>query len=496
MTSQYILALDQGTSSSRCFLYDKKAKAVACAQEEFSQHYPAPGWVEHNPEEIWQSQLNVIKKVLKDNNIEPSDIAGIGITNQRETSIIWERQTGKPIHPAIVWQDRRTADECQRLKQTGIEPSVQQKTGLLLDPYFSASKIKWLLDNVDGARLKAERGELAFGTVDSWLVWNLTQGELHITDVSNASRTLLYNIEKLCWDEDLLTLFDIPSTLMPVVKNSSEIYGLTRHPEIGSNIPIAAIAGDQQAALFGQLCHEAGMAKCTYGTGSFLMMNTGKQKKVSNNRLLTTIAWKIADETCYAIEGSVFMGGAVIQWLRDGLTIISHAADSESLADEVNDNGGVYFVPALTGLGAPYWDPNARGAIFGITRGTTKAHITRAAVESIAFQVDDLIQTMALDSDQEITELRVDGGAAKSNLMLQFQADISGIGIIRPINLETTALGAAYLAGLAVGFWEMSDLNQSWQADRTFTPDLPAEEVERLKQYWRKAVEKAKNWLD
>jgi glycerol kinase len=491
----YILAIDQGTSSSRCILYNRDAQPVAVAQQEFRQIYPQPGWVEHDAEEIWQSQINVIKQVLQEKNLKSSDIAGIGITNQRETTVVWDRRTGKPIYNAIVWQDRRTADECNRLKAGGFEPLIQDKTGLLLDAYFSATKIKWLLDHVDGARAKAERGELAFGTIDSWLVWNLTQGELHITDVSNASRTLLYNIEQLCWDDELLALFEIPASLLPDVKTSSEVYGLTRHSDI-AGMPIAAIAGDQQAALFGQLCNQPGMAKCTYGTGSFLMMNTGRKKVTSKNRLLSTIAWQIGDEITYALEGSVFMGGAVLQWLRDGLMVFKQASDSEILANSVSDNGGVYFVPALTGLGAPHWDANARGAIFGITRGTTHAHLVRAALESIAFQVDELLQTMTLDCGEPITQLRIDGGAANNNLMVQFQADISSINIIRPDNLETTALGAAYLAGIAVGFWRTEELSQSWRVNQTFTPNLPPEQVESLRHYWQKAVGRATDWAE
>jgi glycerol kinase len=493
---KYILAIDLGTSSSRCILYDKDAQAIAVAQQEFTQRYPQTGWVEHDAEEIWQSQANVIKQAIKEKGLKPSDIVGIGITNQRETTVIWDRQTGKPIHNAIVWQDRRTADECARLKDAGFEPFIQEKTGLLLDAYFSATKIKWLLDNVGGARVKAERGELAFGTIDSWIVWNLTQGELHITDVSNASRTLLYNIEQLCWDDELLALFNIPLPLLPTVKSSSEIYGQTSNPEIGAGIPIAAIAGDQQAALFGQLCHQAGMAKCTYGTGSFLMMNTGHKNVASKHRLLSTIAWQIGDEVTYALEGSVFMGGAVMQWLRDGLMVFKQASDSEALANSVSDNGGIYFVPALTGLGSPHWDSHARGAIFGITRGTTHAHLARAALESIAFQVDELLQTMSLDCGVPIAELRIDGGAAQNNLMVQFQADISNINIARPENLETTALGAAYLAGLAVGFWKTEELKQSWRINQTFTPNLHSEHVKELKHYWQKAVSRTKNWLE
>jgi glycerol kinase len=492
----YILALDQGTSSSRCILYDKDIQTVTVAQQEFRQIYPQPGWVEHDAEEIWQSQASVFKQVMQQKSLKPSDIAGIGTTNQRETTVVWDRKTGKPIYHAIVWQDRRTADECTRLRGAGFEPQIQAKTGLLLDAYFSATKIAWILDNVEGARAKAERGELAFGTIDSWLVWNLSLGELHITDVSNASRTLLYNIEQLKWDEDLLTLFNIPASLLPTVKSSSEVYGLTKHPEIGVGIPIAAIAGDQQAALFGQLCINPKMAKCTYGTGSFLMVNTGQHKVTSKHRLISTIAWQIGGDVTYALEGSVFMGGAVMQWLRDGLMVFKQASDSEALASSVEDNGGVYFVPALTGLGAPHWDPHARGAIFGITRGTTQAHLARAALESIAFQVDELLQTMSLDCGKPIAELRIDGGAAKNNLMVQFQSDISRINIIRPDNLETTALGTAYLAGLAVGFWKYEELTQSWRINQQFKPQLTIEQVEPLKHYWQKAVGRAKDWAE
>jgi glycerol kinase len=441
---KYILAIDQGTSSSRCVLYDQQARPVAMAQQEFRQLFSKPGWVEHDAEEIWQTQARVFKKVMMQLQLCPADIAGIGITNQRETTVVWERRTGKPIYNAIVWQDRRTADECSRLKEAGLEPMVQAKTGLVIDAYFSATKVRWILDHVDGAREKANRGELAFGTIDSWLVWNMTNGELHITDVSNASRTMLYNIEQLHWDDDLLALFEIPSSMLPAVKTSSEIYGYTSNVETGAGIPVAAIAGDQQAALFGQMCIEAGMAKCTYGTGSFLMMNTGSKRAVSQHGLLTTIAWQIGNEVNYALEGSVFISGAVIQWLRDGLMFFEHAEDCEKLAGSVANNGGVYFVPALTGLGAPHWDPHARGAIFGITRGTTRAHITRAALESICFQVDDLLQILAADSTETVSQLRVDGGAAVNNLLVQFQADISAIEIVRPANLETTALGAAH----------------------------------------------------
>jgi glycerol kinase len=493
---KYILAIDQGTSSSRCILYDQQASPVAMAQQEFEQIFPQPGWVEHDAEEIWQSQAGVFKQVMSQLQLCPADIAGIGITNQRETTVVWERSTGKPIYNAIVWQDRRTADECMRLKEAGLEPIVKAKTGLLIDAYFSATKVRWILDHVDGAREKANRGELAFGTIDSWLVWKLTNGKLHITDVSNASRTLLYNIESLQWDEDLLALFDIPASLLPAVKPSSAIHGNTSNVEIGVGIPIAAIAGDQQAALFGQMCIKAGMAKCTYGTGSFLMMNTGSKRAASQHGLLTTIAWQIGNDVSYALEGSVFIGGAVIQWLRDGLLFFEQAADSEMLASSVANNGGIYFVPALTGLGAPHWDPHARGAIFGITRGTTRAHLTRAALESICFQVDDLLQILAADSNESISQLRIDGGAAVNDLLVQFQTDISAIEVVRPANLETTALGVAYLAGIAAGLWTISELNEKWRLDRSFHGTLQPQEIESLKQQWLKAVARAKNWAE
>ena len=493
---KYILAIDQGTSSSRCILYDQQANPVAMAQQEFQQIFPKPGWVEHDAKEIWRTQARVFQQVMSQRQLCPADIAGIGITNQRETTVVWERRTGKPVYNAIVWQDRRTADECSRLKETGLEPMVMAKTGLVIDAYFSATKIRWILDNVEGAREKARRGELAFGTIDSWLVWKLTNGELHVTDVSNASRTLLYNIEHLRWDDDLLALFDIPAALLPAVRSSSELYGHTRNLEVGAGIPIAAIAGDQQAALFGQLCIEAGMAKCTYGTGSFLMVNTGPKRAASKHGLLTTIAWQLGNEISYALEGSVFIGGAVIQWLRDGLLFFEQAADCEKLAESVADNGGVYFVPALTGLGAPHWDPHARGAIFGITRGTGRAHITRAALESIGFQVDDLLQILSADISKPISQLRIDGGASMNNWLVQFQADISAIEVVRPVNLETTALGAAYLAGIAAGLWTIGELNEKWRIDRSFHGTLSLQEIASLKQHWQKAVTRAKNWTE
>ena len=491
---KYILAIDQGTTSSRCIVYDQQANPVAMAQQEFQQIFPQPGWVEHDAEEIWQTQVTVFRQVMSQLQLHPSDIAGIGITNQRETTVIWERSTGKPIYNAIVWQDRRTAEKCAQLIETGLEEMVRAKTGLLIDAYFSATKIDWILDHVDGARTKAERGELAFGTIDSWLIWNLSNGELHITDVTNAARTMLYNIDQLQWDDELLELLDIPASMLPEVKSSSECYGVTRHPDVGEGIAIAGIAGDQQAALFGQQCIEAGMAKCTYGTGAFLVMNTGTRKVVSNNRLLTTIAWKIDDQVVYALEGSVFTCGSLIQWLRDGLNFFDHASDCEALAESVDDNGGVVVVPALTGLGAPHWDPHARGSIFGLTRGATRAHITRAALESICFQVNDLLLTMCADTGESISELRIDGGAAANNLLVQFQADISAIKVVRPKNLESTALGAAFLAGIATGFWNLDEIKGKWKIDREFLGAMPSEKSETLKRQWLKAVQQTKNW--
>lgn len=493
---KYIVAIDQGTSSSRCIVYDREANPVAAAQQEFAQLFPEPGWVEHDAEEIWRSQAAVIKQAMSQLQLDPADIAGIGITNQRETAVVWNRQTGKPVYNAIVWQDRRTAGACKRLKDAGMEAEVAAKTGLLLDPYFSATKVRWILDHVDGAREQANRGELAFGTIDSWLIWKLTDGAMHITDVTNAARTMLFNIETLQWDESLLALFDIPASMLASVKSSSEIYGVTRNSEVGGGIPIAAIAGDQQAALFGQMCIEAGMAKCTYGTGSFLVMNTGSKRIASRHLLLTTIAWKIGDEVIYALEGGVFTAGSVIQWLRDGLKLFENAADCETLAGSVPDNGGLFFVPALTGLGAPHWDPHARGAIFGITRGVTAAHLTRAALESICFQVNDLLQALADDSGLPISELRIDGGASRNNLLAQFQADLSGIDVIRPINLETTALGVAYLAGIAAGVWTIDEIKGKWQVEHSFKRGMQVGKIESLRQNWSKAVERAKNWAE
>ena len=493
MTS-FILALDQGTTSSRAIIYNQEAKPIYTAQKEFEQIFPHPGWVEHNAEEIWASQQEVMYDVIGKID-DPEAIVGIGITNQRETTVVWDKKTGKPIYNAIVWQDRRTSSYCDELKEAGHDQAITDKTGLLLDAYFSATKIKWILDQVEGARQRANDGELAFGTIDSWLVWNLTKGDRHITDVTNASRTMLFNIHSLEWDNDLLDLFDIPKSMLPEVRTSSEIYGDAQLND-NLNITIAGIAGDQQAALFGQMCIEKEMAKCTYGTGCFLVMNTGNTPVESKNKLLTTIGWQIGDEVTYALEGSVFMGGAIIQWLRDGLEIFEHASDSEDHASAVEDNGGVVFVPALTGLGAPHWDSSARGSIFGITRGTTKGHIARAALESIAFQVDDLLDTMAKDLGKPVNELRVDGGATANNLLMQIQANLSDIPVIRPTNLETTALGAAYLAGLAVNLWDMETLKTQWGEDKKFNSSIDKTTKDNQKATWEKAISRTKNWLD
>lgn len=491
---KYILALDQGTTSSRAILYDQNANPVESEQQEFKQIFPQPGWVEHNATEIWKSQLKVSKDVIKNQRIKADDIAGIGITNQRETTVVWNRATGEPIYNAIVWQDRRTSGYCDQLKKKGWVKKIANKTGLVLDAYFSGTKLKWILDHVNGARGLAEKGQLAFGTIDTWLIWNLTGGKIHVTDVSNASRTLLFNINTLQWDEELLKLFDIPKSVLPDVTASSGKVGLTNTKLFDSEIPITGIAGDQQAALFGQMCTSPGMAKSTYGTGCFLMLNTGTKPIISKNTLLTTIAWKIGNETTYALEGSVFIGGAVIQWIRDELEFFAEASDSEKLAKAAQDNGGVYFVPALTGLGAPHWDQYARGAIFGITRGTTKSNLTRAALESICFQVNDVLKTMEKDTGDEITELRVDGGAVANNLLVQFQSDISGIDVLRPTNLETTALGAAYLAGIGCGLWKENMISKKWHKDRDFVPMMSERKVKSHLKYWNKAVSRTLNW--
>ena len=495
--SQYIMSLDQGTTSSRSIIFNKQGEIVCVAQRAFKQHFPKSGWVEHDPMEIWSTQSSVLAESLAKGGIKAKNIAAIGITNQRETTIIWDRKTGKPIYNAIVWQDRRTSAYVDQLKAEGKEEMVASKTGLVLDAYFSATKIKWLLDNVEGAREKAENGELAFGTVDTWLVWNLTHKKVHVTDVSNASRTMLFNIFEKKWDTELLSLFDIPVSLLPEVKSSSEVYGHTSESLFPVPIPIAGIAGDQQAALFGQLCTHPGMAKTTYGTGCFLMMNTGEEPVRSNNKLLTTIAWEVNGKVNYALEGSVFIGGAAIQWLRDGIELFGHAKESEKLATSLKDNDGVYFVPAMAGLGAPHWDQNARGAFFGITRGTTIAHMTRAALEAIAYQVRDVLDAMQKDSGAPIKELRVDGGATANNCLMQFQSDILQTKIKRPKIIETTAIGAAFLAGLAVGFWESEkELQALWESDKDFEPKMEVEKVDYFLHFWHKAVERSKNWVE
>jgi len=493
---RFILALDQGTTSSRAMIFDSRGEIQSIAQKEFTQYYPQPGWVEHDPHEIWASQAAVAAEAIARMGLHGDQIAGIGITNQRETTLIWDRQTGEPIFNAIVWQDRRTAPLCDALREQGHAGLIQQKTGLLVDAYFSATKIKWILDNVGGAREKAKAGHLAFGTVDSWLVWKLSGGKLHLTDVSNASRTLLFNIHTLDWDDDLLELLDIPRALLPEVRSSSEIYGMTDNSIFAVPALIAGMAGDQQAALFGQVCTQPGMSKNTYGTGCFMMLNTGETAITSHNNLLSTVAWQIGGKTEYALEGSIFIAGAVVQWLRDGLGIIRSSAEVETLATNVNDNGGVYLVPAFAGLGAPHWDSYARGTICGLTRGTTAAHLARAALESIAFQVRDVLAAMEADSGITIRELRVDGGATVNNLLMQFQADILGVPLIRPRVSETTALGAAYLAGLATGYWEnLDDIAKQYQVDQRFTPQMDHANVATLIAGWKNALERAKGWV-
>ncbi|MEZ4698861.1 MAG: glycerol kinase GlpK [Rhodothermales bacterium] len=492
---KYILALDQGTTSSRAILFGHDGKIHGVAQQEFEQHFPRPGWVEHDPMEIWSSQLAVARDVLRKNGLTAADIAGIGITNQRETTVVWNRETGKPVFNAIVWQDRRTAGFCDDLRKAGHVDRFRSRTGLVLDAYFSGTKVNWILDNVPGAREMANAGSLAFGTIDSWLIWNLTGGRRHVTDVTNASRTLMYDIRAGVWDDELLRLLDVPHALLPEVCSSSEVYGETVADLFGAPIPIAGIAGDQQAALFGQMCTEQGMVKNTYGTGCFMLMNTGTEAVDSKNNLLTTVAWKIGDRTEYALEGSIFIAGAVVQWLRDGLGLFSSSAEVEALAAQVEDNGGVYLVPAFAGLGAPHWDPYARGTITGLTRGSTASHIARAALEGIAYQVGDVLSAMEADSGLRLAELRADGGAAANDMLMQFQADILGVPVVRPTVLETTALGAAYLAGLAVGYWESeAAIAGQWQVDRRFTPSMPADRVDLLKRGWQKALDRSKNW--
>lgn len=492
-TLAYVLALDQGTTSSRALLCDQNGVVRAVVQREFHQIFPQPGWVEHNPEEIASSQIVVAREALAQLGAKPDDVVAIGIANQRETAIVWNRETGEPVYNAIVWQDRRTADFCERLRKDGHERLIQEHTGLLIDSYFSASKVFWILENVPGARHLAESGKLAFGTVDSWLAWKLTGGRVHATDASNASRTMLFNIQTGEWDCELLDLFRIPSSMLPVIRGSSEIYGETSETGL-EGIPIAGIAGDQQAALFGQRCVEPGLTKNTYGTGCFMLQNTGRRAVPSGNRLVTTVAWRIGGATEYALEGSVFVGGAVVQWLRDGLGIVRKSEDVEGLANSVPDNGGVYFVPAFVGLGAPNWDSYARGSIFGLTRGTTAGHLARAAVESIAYQVADLLDAMRSDSRVAVDELRVEGGAAANDSLMQFQADILGVPVIRPANTESTALGVAYLAGLAVGFWKDGLENTKVANHRRFEPKMPESQARSLRARWSEAVARAKNW--
>ena len=489
MEKKFILALDQGTTSSRAIVFDHNGQIKSVAQKEFTQYFPQPGWVEHNPNEIWSSQASVIAEAISAIDINGLDIAGIGITNQRETTIVWDVDTEEPIYNAIVWQDRRTSEFCDELKAQGLTDKIHEKTGLIIDAYFSGTKIKWILDNVPGARKRAEMGKLRFGNVDSWLVWRLTRGEVHVTDVTNASRTMLFNIHDLKWDEELMKLLDIPMSMMPEVKSSSEVYGHTKTTIFAHEVPISGIAGDQQAALFGQMCIEPGSIKNTYGTGCFVMLNTGNKPVMSKNNLLTTIAWKIGDQVVYALEGSIYVGGSVVQWLRDGLGFITSSSEIEDLASTVPDSGGVYFVPALTGLAAPYWDQYARGTIVGITRGTTRAHIARAALDGIAFQTYDIAQAMAKDMNASLTELKVDGGASRNNLLMQSQADLLGIKVVRPRITETTALGAAYLAGLAVGFWKnIDDIKNQWQVERCFEPIADSDTVEAAKAGWADAI--------
>jgi len=492
----YILALDQGTTSSRAIVFDHDANIVAVGQREFPQIFPRPGWVEHDPGEIWATEIAVATEALGRAHLRPRDIAAIGITNQRETTVVWDRETGVPVYNAIVWQDRRTADYCDRLKRDGHEALVRERTGLVIDSYFSASKVAWILDNVSGARAKAEAGKLAFGTIDSWLIWQLTSDSTHITDVSNASRTMLFNINTLTWDEDLLKLLRVPASMLPEVRPSSAVYGHVSTTLGVGGVPIAGIAGDQQAALFGQMCLSPGLTKNTYGTGCFLLQNTGERPAVSRNRLLSTIAWQVGGKTVYALEGGVFIGGAVVQWLRDGLGIIAKSSDVGALAASVPDSGGVYVVPAFAGLGAPHWDPYARGTIVGITRGTTAGHIARASVESIAFQVADLLSAVQDDSGIDLTELRVDGGAAANDGLLQFQADLLGVPVVRPQVTETTALGAAYLAGLAVGFWDSAaSLAKHWRIDRRFEPSRPLSDAAARRAEWNEALKRSKGWV-
>lgn len=497
MEKRFILAIDQGTTSSRAIVFDHSGEIKAVAQKEFKQHFPNDGWVEHDANEIWKTQAGVVAEAITACGADGKNIAAIGITNQRETTVVWDRETGAPIYNAIVWQDRRTSDYCDQLREEGWTKKVKDKTGLIIDSYFSGTKVRWILENVDGAREKANQGKLAFGTIDSWLVWNFTKGETHVTDVTNASRTMLYNIRDHTWDVELLELMGIPESMLPKVKSSSEVYCHTKTTIFAHEVPIAGIAGDQQAALFGQMCLEPGMLKNTYGTGSFIMFNTGEEAVESNNNLLTTIGYGYDGKTNYALEGSIFIAGAVVQWLRDGLGIIKSSSDVEKLALTEKDNGGVYLVPAFAGLGAPHWDQRARGSMFGLTRGSTAGHIARAALEGIAFQVKDVLSAMEADSGIKIQELRVDGGATVNDTLMQFQSDILQIPLVRPKVLETTALGAAYLAGLAVGFWKNTDeTRKQWQEDKRFEPKMKPKQAEEFLHKWNKAVEKSKGWVE
>lgn len=489
---KYILALDQGTTSSRTLVFNEQGEVCTVAQKEFTQIFPKPGWVEHDPVEIWSSQAATVAQAMTTMSVAPSEIAAIGIANQRETTIVWDAETGKPVYNAIVWQDRRTADYCNSLVEQGLTEKIREKTGLIIDSYFSGTKVRWILENVPGAREKAEAGQLRFGTVDTWLIWKLTSGKVHVTDVTNASRTLLFNIHTLQWDQEILELLGIPESMLPQVKSCSEIYGTTQLGQFSYDIPIAGIAGDQQAALFGQMCTEPGSLKNTYGTGCFLLMNTGKDAVMSKHNLLTTIAWKLGDEITYALEGSIFVGGSVVQWLRDGLKIIESSSKVEDLATSVDDNDGVYFVPALTGLGAPYWDAYAKGTITGITRGTTQAHIARAALDGIAYQTMDIVNAMQKDAGVDLGALKVDGGASRDNYLMQFQADLLNTEVVRPTNVETTAKGAAYLAGLAVGFWSsIEEIKSQWSIEKTFKPEADPERIAKKKAGWADAVRRA-----
>ena len=492
---KYIMALDSGTTSNRCILFDHSGNICSVAQKEFTQVFPQPGWVEHDADEIFSTQLEVAKQALANVSATAADIAAIGITNQRETSVVWNKFTGKPVHNAIVWQCRRTAPYCDHLREDGLVDTIREKTGLVIDPYFSGTKIRWILENVPGAREQAEKGELLFGTMETWLIWKLTKGKVHVTDYSNASRTMLFNINTLTWDEEILAKLEIPASMLPQAKASSCVYGSTAAEFFGAPIPISGAAGDQQAALFGQTCFEPGSSKCTYGTGAFLLMNTGHKPILSRNGLVTTIAWGIGDEVTYALEGSIFIAGAAIQWLRDELRFIESAADSEYMAQKVKDTNGCYVVPAFTGLGAPYWDAYARGAIVGLTRGVNKYHIVRATLDSMTYQTNDVLSAMEADSGIKLAALKVDGGASANNYLVQTQSDISGAPVLRPQCVETTAMGAAYLAGLAVGYWhDLDEIRQNWAVDRSFTPQISEEERKNRVRGWKKAVRCTMDW--